>query len=326
MHTMFDRRRFVLGSSAAVAASGLAAQGSHAAQSSLANTQATAEDMPVRFALNTSTIRGQKLPIDQQIEVAAKVGYDGIEPWLGDINRYVEEGGKLVDLRKQIEDSGLFVASAIGFANWISEDKKQRQEGLEVARKDMETIAALGGELIAAPPVGAHRQGSPKPELPAIADRYRKLCELGKSIGVKPQLELWGFSPTLSQLGELAYVATAAQHEYACVLPDFYHIYKGGSDFAGLGMIEASRMHCFHMNDYPAEPERSKIADRDRVFPGDGVCELPTIIAMLIGNGFKGTFSLELFNPEYWKRDAVDVAREGLKKSRDVVKAALAVA
>lgn len=316
---MLDRRRFFMGSSAAVAAAGLATQCSQA------EALAAAEEMPVRFALNTSTIRGQKLPIDQQIDVAAKVGYDGIEPWLGDINRYVEQGGKLADLRKQIEDSGLFVASAIGFANWISEDEKQRQEGLEVARKDMETIAALGGKLIAAPPVGAHRQGSPQPELPAIADRYRKLCELGQSIGVKPQLELWGFSPTLSTLGELAYVATAAQHESACVLPDFYHIYKGGSDFAGLGMIEASRMHCFHMNDYPAEPERSKIADRDRVFPGDGVCELPKIIAMLIGNGFKGTFSLELFNPEYWKRDAVDVAREGLQKSREVVKAALAV-
>ena len=90
-------------------------------------------------------------------------------------------------------------------------------------------------------------------------------------------------------------------------------------------MIEASKMLCFHINDYPAEPERDKIADKDRVFPGDGVCPLPKVIRSLLDNGFKGTFSLELFNPEYWKRDAAEVAKEGLEKSKAVVHQAIAL-
>jgi 2-keto-myo-inositol isomerase len=61
------------------------------------------------------------------------------------------------------------------------------------------------------------------------------------------------------------------------------------------------------------------------VFPGDGVCELPVIIRDLIDHGFKGTFSLELFNPEYWKRDPQSVADEGLAKSKAVVAAAIAL-
>ena len=177
------------------------------------------------------------------------------------------------------------------------------------------------------PPIGAHRRveggDPPGPPLEVIAERYRVLLELGAEVGVTPMLELWGFSPTLSQLGELAFVATAAGHPDACVLPDFYHIYKGGNEFAGLGMIEATRMPVFHINDYPADPPRQEISDRHRVFPGDGVCPLAEIIAMLIEHGFRGTFSLELFNPDYWERDAVDVAREGLEKSRAVVAAAL---
>jgi 2-keto-myo-inositol isomerase len=183
-------------------------------------------------------------------------------------------------------------------------------------------VAELGGNAIAAPPIGAHRGGQTPPPLPTIAARYRDLCELGRSLGVRPQLELWGFSPTLSTLGELAYVATQAQHPAACVLPDFYHIYKGGNDFSGLAMIEASQMLCFHINDYPADPPREAISDKHRVFPGDGVCRLPEIIRGLIDNGFSGAFSLELFNPDYWKRDALEVAREGLAKSRRAVAAA----
>ncbi len=315
---MIDRRDLLVAATAMTAAASLPSNQSQAAESG-------GDSHPVRFALNTSTIRGQKLPIDQQVEVAAKAGYDGIEPWIRDIEAYVADGGKLEDLKKQIADAGLTVDSAIGFANWIVDDDAARAEGLQQARRDMELVKGIGGTLMAAPPVGAHSGKSVSPPLPVIAQRYRALLEVGDEMGVVPQLELWGFSPTLSKLAELAYVSAGAGHPDACVLPDFYHIYKGGNDFASLGMIEASRMHCFHINDYPADPPREKISDADRVFPGDGVCRLPEIIRGLIGNGFVGTFSLELFNRDYWQRDALEVCVEGLKKSKAVVAAAMAI-
>ncbi|GAA5510133.1 inosose isomerase [Novipirellula caenicola] len=314
---MTDRREFMgLVTASAV---GLAVTGNLETASATEVGSTHEKKSPVRFALNMSTLRGQNLTITQQIEVAAKAGYDGVEPWIRDLEAYVKNGGSVADLRKQIEDAGMTVDSAIGFANWISDDAEQRKAGLEVARRDMELVRSIGGAMIAAPPIGAHQKDAISPPLPVIAERYRALLQLGDEIGVTPQLELWGFSPTLSKLGELAYVATAAEHPKACVLPDFYHIYKGGSDFAGLGMIEASRMHCFHINDYPGEPSQRDISDKDRVFPGDGVCPLVPTIRQLLGNGFRGTFSLELFNPEYWKRDALEVAREGLEKSKRVV-------
>ncbi|MEE3367262.1 MAG: sugar phosphate isomerase/epimerase, partial [Planctomycetota bacterium] len=37
---------------------------------------------PFRFWLNTSTNRGQKLGLLQEIVRAGKVGYTGIEPWI----------------------------------------------------------------------------------------------------------------------------------------------------------------------------------------------------------------------------------------------------
>lgn len=288
----------------------------------------TAERNAVRLALNMSTLRGQELSLPEQVDVAADAGYDGIEPWIRDIRGYVDAGGSLRDLRNRIDDAGLSVDSAIGFANWIVDDADARRQGLEEARRDMALVAELGGKRIAAPPVGAHRpvDGEPAgPPLPKIAERYRRLLQLGAEMGVVPMLELWGFSPTLSRLSELAYVATGAAHPDACVLPDFYHIFKGGNDFASLGMIEATRMPVFHLNDYPGNPPRESIADRDRVFPGDGVCPLVETIAMLFSNGFRGTFSLELFNPDYWQRDAADVAAEGLRKSRRVTEAAAAL-
>ncbi len=319
---MFDRRNFLVASTAAsVAAASYAVL---AAEDPSRSPNGDALKLPVTFGLNTSTLRGHNLSVPEQIKVAKQAGYDAIEPWVRDLDAFVQDGGDLSDLKSQIEDAGMFVASAIGFANWIVDDDAARASGLEDARKEMVLVKAIGGDHIAAPPIGLHSADAVSPPLEVIGDRYRDLLNVGREMGVTPQLELWGFSPTISKLGELAYVATSASHPNACVLPDFYHIYKGGNDFAGLAMIEASGMHCFHINDYPAiSPDG--IADKDRVFPGDGVCELPTIIRGLIDRGFAGTFSLELFNPEYWKRDAQSVADEGLLKSKRVVLAALAI-
>lgn len=276
---------------------------------------------PFRYCLNTSTIREQKLGIVAEVELAAKVGYDGIEPWIRELDDYVKAGGSLSDLRKRIADSGLIIESAIGFAAFLHEEAGERQKGLDEAKRCMELVREIGGSRIAAPPVGVTNATGLDPV--ELSLRYRKLCELGAEMGVLPQLELWGFSKTLHRLGEVAFTGTEAAHPAACYLLDVYHIYKGGSDFGGLAMFRGERMHNFHINDYPANPPWETIADKDRVYPGDGVAPLNEILKTLRDIGYRGALSLELFNPTYWAQDAELVARTGLEKTRAAVARAL---
>ncbi len=305
-----SRREFI---AAPVVAGAVAAAGSSLAAEAKPTTQPK-----FRYCLNTSTIREQKLGIVKEVELAAKAGYDGIEPWIRELDDYVKDGGNLKDLGKRIADHGLRVESAIGFANWIVDDNAKRAEGLETAKRDMDMLKTIGGTHIAAPPVGAHR-GSPKLDLFKVAERYRALLEVGEQTGVIPQAEVWGFSDNLSRLGETMFAVIESGHKDACILPDVYHIYKGGSDFAGLAAIAGSKIHCFHVNDYPADPPRDTISDKDRVYPGDGVAPLNDIFQMVAANGFAGALSLELFNPEYWKQDPEQVVKTGLAKMKDAV-------
>lgn len=78
------------------------------------------------------------------------------------------------------------------------------------------------------------------------------------------------------------------------------------------------------MNDFPANPTREKIVDADRVYPGDGVAPLGQILGRMILAGFRGYLSLELFNPNYYKEDALVVANTGLAKMKAVVAKAMA--
>ncbi len=316
-----SRRELLAQSVAAGAFSAVAAMA--AAPAIAQDTRRSKKDRPTAetftYCLNTSTIRGQGLGLVAEVELAAKAGYQAIEPWLGEIDKYAKEGGSLPDLRKRIADLGLTVASAIGFAGWIVEDDAQRAKGLEQAKRDMELVRALGGTRIAAPPAGATDKTV---ALPDAARRYRALLELGERAGVTPQVEVWGFSKSLSRLAETVYVAVESGHPAACVLPDVYHLYKGGSGFDTLKLLSGVAVQVFHVNDYPAVPERATINDSHRVYPGDGVAPLRQMVRDLWAAGFRGTLSLELFNRDYWREDAEAVARTGLAKMRAMVEKA----
>ena len=276
---------------------------------------------PFRYCLNTSTIRGKKLQLVEKIEVASRAGYQAIEPWVSEIGDYVKGGGKLKDLRRRLRDRGLEVPSAIGFAEWIVDDEPRRKKALEQLKREMDWVSQVGGTRIAAPPAGAVNQGNLS--LAKAAERYRAILGLGDKAGVVPQVELWGFSKCLSRLGEVALVALDSKHPKACVLPDVYHLYKGGSGFAGLRLLSGAAVHVLHANDYPADPPRATITDAHRVYPGDGVAPWKAILGGLREAGFRGFLSLELFNRDYWMQDPLDVARRGLEKMRAVVKANL---
>ena len=275
---------------------------------------------PIHFCLNASTVRGadNEVGVVEQIRIAAEVGFDAFEPWIRDVDRYVGEGGSLSDLAKRLRDGNLAVPSSIGFAAWGVDDPSKRREGLEEARRSMAIVAELGGTRIAAPPVGL--TDAPYTDLRTLAERYGVLVDLGREFEVVPELEVWGFSKTFGRLGEVAYVAVECGRPEACILPDVYHLYKGGSGFDGLHCLNGDLVPVFHLNDYPADPTRESIGDADRVYPGDGVAPLDELMAVLKAIGFRGTFSLELFNRDYWNENPMEVARRGLDAMKAVAR------
>ena len=204
--------------------------------------------------------------------------------------------------------------SAIGFAPWIVDDDNARRAGLEALKHDMDLLVQLGGKRIAAPPIGAQEPSAPKIELSKAAERYRAALEVGHNAGITPQLEVWGFSRNLSRLGEVLLTAAEAGHPDACILPDIYHLHRGGSSIEGMKLLAGAGVHVFHVNDYPDTIAADKLTDADRVYPGDGSAPIAHIKEILRAIKFEGVLSLELFNRDLWKQDPYQVGVTGFKK------------
>jgi 2-keto-myo-inositol isomerase len=110
---------------------------------------------PFRFCLNTSTIAGQRLGVIDQITLAGKCGYDGIEVWMRSLHEHVEVGGTLAEVTLAAQTAGVVIENVIGFVPWAVDDPSQREAGLSEAAKDLAMLEQIGCRRLAAPPFGA---------------------------------------------------------------------------------------------------------------------------------------------------------------------------
>ena len=296
-----------------------ASVGATFSSNSLVAIEASAAQAPFTICLNMSTIRGHKLGFVKELETASKAGFRSVEIWVETLQTYLKTGATVSDARKVLADNGIKVENAIGFAPWIVDDETVRIKGLEQLKSEMEMLAQVGCKRVATPPIGAQSPGSPKVDLYKAAERYRVILELGDKTGVVPQLELWGFSPNLSRLSEVMFVAIESGHPSARVLLDIYHLYKGGSGSVGLPLVGKPAIEVFHVNDYTADFPREKITDADRVFPGDGVAPIRDTLKLIKRTDMPIVVSLEVFNKAYYAQDAQTVANTAMAKMKAMV-------
>jgi sugar phosphate isomerase/epimerase len=313
-------RRDVLGTLAgSVAAAAAGALPLRAAQP--ARRQRTAAE-PFGYCLNTSTIRGNQLDIVKVVEAAARAGFDAIEPWITELDAYAKAGGSLKDLGTRIADAGLTVENAIAFNSVLTDDAAARAAGLESLKRDMDKVAQIGGLRIATVP-GRAAAGVPPVSLDNAAAYYREALELGEKMAVQPLFELWGTHPQFGPLRNGIYVTVAAGRPDASLLLDVFHLYKSGTPFTALKQINGGALHVMHINDYPQAADPSTLNDGHRVYPGAGVAPFRQILRDMRDNGFRGCFSLELFNRDYWAKSADENLKTGLAKMRSAVTDAL---
>jgi 2-keto-myo-inositol isomerase len=277
---------------------------------------APAAEKNFRYCLNTATIREHRLGLVGELEAAAAAGFNGVEIWMDTLQEYIDKGGKLPDLRKRLRDLNLQVEGAIGFATWIVDDDKQRAEGIEQLKKEMDLLAQIGCKRTAAPPAGATENAGL--DIRKAAERYRTILELGDKTGVVPHLELWGFSANLNRLSDVMFVAIESGHPKAKVLLDNYHLYKGGSSLESVKLISPTAVEVLHVNDYPEGLERSSITDADRTYPGDGVSPIRDLLHTLTTPERPLIISLEVFNKKYYSQKASEVTKTGLAKMKKV--------
>ena len=132
-------------------------------------------------------------------------------------------------------------------------------------------------------------------------------------------MEFLGFVDGIKDVASAWAIASGTGHPRATVVADVFHMMRGGGSIDDLLTLEGEHLACFHINDLPADPDPLTQKDEDRVMVGDGIADLPRVIANLRTIGYRGPLSLELFNRRLWDEDPLQIVKRGVERIRALV-------
>jgi sugar phosphate isomerase/epimerase len=227
----------------------------------------------------------------------------------------VEQGGSIPELKRAVSDAGLHVVSVIALHSWVTSLGDEHRRVLDDCRRRMTQAAELGSPYIVA---------SPPQEVVDVnraSDRFGELLEIGEQVGVTPSMEFLGFVDGVKNVATAWAIAAGSgkPRAKATIVADVFHMMRGGGSIDDLLTIKGDRLACFHINDLPEKPDPLTQRDEDRVMVGEGIADLPRVIANLRSIGYRGPLSLELFNRKLWEQDPLDVVKRGLARIRNLV-------
>jgi 2-keto-myo-inositol isomerase len=147
----------------------------------------------------------------------------------------------------------------------------------------------------------------------------RELSQVAAPYDVRLAFEFLGFSwCSVRTLGQCWEIVQETDRSNVGLVIDTCHFYAGRSELHTIDAVDPRKIHIFHINDVEERP-LDTIEDAHRLLPGEGVIPLDDILIRLKQIGFDGLCSIELFRPEYWKRDARELAATAREATLEIV-------
>jgi 2-keto-myo-inositol isomerase len=182
----------------------------------------------------------------------------------------------------------------------------------QLHRENAALLHALGGGTLV---VGT--DGPPQPSLEALETIGDKIAGLANTLEVPDVIIAveFNWSPAVRTLHSAVRVAERADHPRVGVLFDPAHYYVTPTKFEHLTAQTVRWIKHVHLDDMQDKPGELSNCNSDRVLPGQGVLDLPAIIARLEEFGYAGWYSIEMFNADLWQmpvREAAQACYESL--------------
>lgn len=262
----------------------------------------------MKLALNGATTMKADLVTDIRATRAAK--FDHLEIWAAKLRRFLEHR-PLTELQGAFADSSITPLSINSIEHITFRDRPAYAR----IRAECEELCAIADKLncpyVVVVPGKLPATNPSRDEIVAESVRVlHDLAEIAAANGVALAFEFLGQTDCSVQTLDLAneIVRTVDRSNVGLVI-DSFHFYAGGSSIEMIESIDPKDLFIFHINDAEDLP-RNELQDSHRLLPGLGILPLSEIIAAFRRIGYDRVASVEIFRPEYWELDPVQLARE----------------
>jgi 2-keto-myo-inositol isomerase len=259
---------------------------------------------PTQIAINTiSTARPS---FDATLQAYANAGFKQIEFNIPFIKEYLQTGKSVADVKALLSEYRLTSIGGFEAAAVVFGDEKARAENQQLLVGNANLLAELGGGVMVAGTDGPEKNSVAA--LEAIGARFRELVrDFPKSVSLAVE---FNWSPIVKSVRSAQIVAQAANDPRVGILFDPAHYHCTSSKFEDLTPAVVKNIIHVHVNDMRDKPGEISNCNADRVLPGEGVLNLKALISRLEEHGYRGKFSIEMFNEDLWKLPVASAAQQ----------------
>lgn len=262
-----------------------------------------------QLAINSISTRQASL--EQALDAYAAAGFPNVEFHLPLVKEWLAVGHTVEEARRLLDERGLRAVG--GFETHIAcfAAREEQLANHQLLRDNARLIHSLGGGTMVVGTDGPEAMPSdPLAALDPIAGALRALAVdiAGEGLDVTIALE-FNWSPIVRSLQSAVCVARKVDHPRVGALFDPAHYYVTPTKFEDLTAETVPWIAHVHLDDMRDVPGDLAHCNDDRALPGDGVLDLPALIARLEAYGYAGRYAIEMFSADLWALPAAEAAR-----------------
>lgn len=246
--------------------------------------------------------------LEKKLEAYAAAGFRHVELQLDRAKQWMNAGRRAGDLGKLLE--GLQLQCIGGFECPIEcfSDAGRQRENHNLLVANAQLLAELGGGVMVV--------GTDGPEHGAMADLETIGQVMSKTVQRFPESVAlaveFNWSPVVKSLRSAVCVAEAAQNARVGIVFDTAHYHCTSTKLEDIDQASVALFKHVHINDMLPKPGEHSHCNDDRVLPGggQGCLDVKGIIGRIEHFGYRGYFSLEMFNQDLWKIPSSKISQE----------------
>lgn len=274
----------------------------------------------MKLAFNEATTL-ENSNLEDDLRFCEKHGFDFIEIRLDKLKEYLITHS-INDLRNFFSSARLKPLSL----NALEEFTFRNPTEFNLMKQDLslmtEVATAIGCDTIVAVPAFGVEKDWEEIKQETIV-KLREFLENIEGTNLKLALEFVGYPDcSINTLDKAQEVVEGVDHPQVGLVLDCFHFYAMNSSYEALKNLSIDNLFLFHIDDCEGKLP-GVLRDHHRLWPGEGVIPLETIISILYEKGFKGPASVELFRPEYWELEAEECIRKAKDKTVHLLENAL---
>ena len=270
----------------------------------------------MKLALNGATTMRADLATD--LNAAKAAGFDYLEIWAAKLRAFLKERST-AELKDLFDESGVSPLSINSIEHVTFRDAAAYESIKRECEELSRIAAAVGCPCIVVVPGRLPNSGASRSNVVAESVKVlNELCDIAAhniSLGFEFLGQTDCSVPTLDLAHEI--VREVNRKDLGVVI-DSFHFYAGGSNVGMIEQLDPRQIYIFHINDAEDLP-RSQLEDRHRLLPGLGILPLRDMVEAFRKIGYDDVASVEIFRPEYWERDPLQLAHDAKSAAERVV-------